>query len=182
MKQFLYPTLSSRAFRDLIGLTVSGALIAGVYGILHDQVTYTLSPEYFTKFKFDQFADADPGLGNRAFAGVIGFLATWWIGAIMGWLMGRLSMKSGKDRPQVRLALRGLILIFAIAVVCGIGGFIFGAATSQDLPAYWTNWQRMNGIEDIAAFRRVGLIHNMGYIGGILGGITASVWIRRKRS
>lgn len=30
-------------------------IIAGFYGILHDQLTYTISSEYFTKFKFYQF-------------------------------------------------------------------------------------------------------------------------------
>ncbi len=30
-------------------------LLGGIYGILHDQLTYTLSEEYYTKFKFIQF-------------------------------------------------------------------------------------------------------------------------------
>lgn len=29
--------------------------IAGLYGVLHDQLTYTIAPEYYTKFKFYQF-------------------------------------------------------------------------------------------------------------------------------
>jgi hypothetical protein len=39
----------------MFGLAVMGALIAGAYGILHDQISYTISPEYFTKLKFEQF-------------------------------------------------------------------------------------------------------------------------------
>lgn len=32
-------------------LTIALApLIGGLYGILHDQLTYTISPEYYTKF------------------------------------------------------------------------------------------------------------------------------------
>jgi hypothetical protein len=30
-------------------------IIAGLYGIIHDQITYSISPEYFTKFKYRQF-------------------------------------------------------------------------------------------------------------------------------
>lgn len=48
----------------MLGLCVVGSLIAGTYGILHDQVTYSIGPEYFTRFKFEQFAWADWGAGK----------------------------------------------------------------------------------------------------------------------
>jgi hypothetical protein len=43
-------------------LAVAACLLAGVYGILHDQLTYTISPEYNTKFKFYQFGLLDEGM------------------------------------------------------------------------------------------------------------------------
>jgi hypothetical protein len=40
----------------VLALTVIvSALLAGVYGIVHDQLTYSISHEYFTKFKYVQF-------------------------------------------------------------------------------------------------------------------------------
>jgi hypothetical protein len=75
--------------RIRILVAIIGGLIAGAYGIVHDQVTYTIAPEYFTKLKFHQFHYADFGLGNRIFAATIGFLATWWVGAIAAWLLAR---------------------------------------------------------------------------------------------
>ena len=60
----------------MFGFAVTGALIAGAYGILHDQITYTISPEYFTKLKFEQFHYANFGLPRRVFVGEVGFLAT----------------------------------------------------------------------------------------------------------
>ena len=30
-------------------------VIAGVFGIVHDQISYTVSSEYYTRFKFPQF-------------------------------------------------------------------------------------------------------------------------------
>ena len=45
----------------LIGTTL---IMAGIYGILHDQLTYTISPEYYTKFKFYHFGLMD--MGNEA--------------------------------------------------------------------------------------------------------------------
>ena len=39
-------------------IILASILIAGIYGILHDQITYTISYEYFTLFKFEQFSNA----------------------------------------------------------------------------------------------------------------------------
>ncbi|MGB3468316.1 MAG: hypothetical protein WBA74_23725, partial [Cyclobacteriaceae bacterium] len=38
-----------------IAIVLISPVIAAVYGIIHDQITYTLSSEYYTNFKFIQF-------------------------------------------------------------------------------------------------------------------------------
>lgn len=43
-----------KAFLTVL-LMILACLIAGVYGALHNQISYTVAPEYFTKFKFYQF-------------------------------------------------------------------------------------------------------------------------------
>ena len=45
----------------MLGIAALGAVLAGCYGALHDQISYTISPEYFTKVKFEQFRYADFG-------------------------------------------------------------------------------------------------------------------------
>ena len=50
---FSFPPIPLRAWRGMLLAAAAGAMLAGVYGILHDQVTYTISEEYFTRFKFD---------------------------------------------------------------------------------------------------------------------------------
>lgn len=73
IRRLLYPDFPMRELPGMLGLTLLGAIAGGLYGILHDQFTYSLSPEYFTKLKFDQFAYARPENNSpRLFAGVIG--------------------------------------------------------------------------------------------------------------
>ena len=51
-------------------------LIAGLYGALHDQLSFTIAPEYFTRFKYDQFGFEPAWFGgHRPTVAVIGFLA-----------------------------------------------------------------------------------------------------------
>jgi hypothetical protein len=36
-------------------LLSAGCVLAGLYGAVHNQISYTVSPDYFWTFKFDQF-------------------------------------------------------------------------------------------------------------------------------
>src|SRR5271166_328085 len=76
-------------FGTFLSSIIISILIAVVYGILNDQITYTISPEYFTKFKYLQFG-VRPDLfgGDRQAVVAIGFLATWWVGLIIGLAFG----------------------------------------------------------------------------------------------
>lgn len=42
-------------------LVATAAVLAGLYGAPHDQHSYTVAPEYYTRFKFEQFAFACVG-------------------------------------------------------------------------------------------------------------------------
>ena len=75
--KFLYPRIAWRNLPLMLGLAAGGALLAGLYGAIHDEITYSLSEEYFTRLKFQQFRGADFGLHPCIFVAEIGFLATW---------------------------------------------------------------------------------------------------------
>jgi hypothetical protein len=178
----LYPRIRKQTLPLMLGLAAYGAVVAGVYGIVHDQVTYTLSPEYFTKFKFQQFAYADFGQGPRVLAGTIGFLATWWVGLIGGWVLGRCAVSG--DGPGLGFSdiSRRFYFIFLVAMAFGMLGFVYGLwRTSAGAPEAWVRWQESNGVEDLVSFARVGYIHNFGYLGALLGLIASAMGVGRDK-
>ena len=91
---------SMKKFALLILALLAMPLIAGLYGALHDQVSFTISPEYFTRFKYDQFG-FDPQWfgGDRHTVALIGFLATWWVGALIGLFLGFTAFFSQMRKP-----------------------------------------------------------------------------------
>lgn len=181
MLHFLIPRIALRDLPPILGVGVFGVLVAGSYGILHDQITYTISPEYFTKFKFEQFHWANLGLSERAFVAEIGFLATWWVGFFCGWFLARRLIPGQPLLVAFRQILIGLAIIVACALLfAGVGygyGLWYGRGGDS---AAWKEALTQLKIEDHWSFIRVAYIHNASYLGGAIGLIVALVCVHPK--
>lgn len=177
---WLYPRFTWRQGLGMLAFGLVGAGIAGVYGVLHDQITYTLSREYFTRFKFEQFDYLDGSLPPRVRVAQIGFLATWWVGFFAGWFMGRVTLPHLPLATAARLALRAVVVMVGLALAAGLAGGVFAPQDADRLQA-WQAFLDLRGVTDPAAFVRVGWIHNGSYLGALLGLILALLWLRRER-
>ncbi len=162
----------------MLVIAAMGMAVAVVYGILHDQVTYTISPEYFTKMKFVQFHYADPGYGDRVFVGAIGILATWWVGLAAGWFLARVVVPAASARRAIRASLRGSGIIFGFAIFAAVVGGGLGALHGADY-SYWTPLTQNLGIVDVPAIVTVAIIHNASYLGGLVGLMAAIACLKR---
>ena len=164
-------------------VAVIGALIAGSYGIVHDQVTYTISHEYFTRFKFFQFQSADPGCQSpRVFVGIIGFLATWWVGLTAGWLLARMAVLGKGEILPVPVILRFFLPVVISPFFMGIIGWVWGQyriRTGYD--EGWLDWMSDLQVTDHESFMTVGYIHNFGYAGALLGLLLALILLSRTK-
>ncbi len=177
--KYLIPHVRLADLPAMLGVAFVGALLAAIYGIAHDQLTYTISPEYFTHFKFQQFAYADFGWPDRWFVVVIGALATWWVGGIAAWFLARWSMPGRVRNEACRLIAWGFLCIFACALVFGIAGYGYGVwrGSGGDYSA-WEPSLRARGISDTWGFVRVAYVHNAGYAGALVGLIAGVVLVR----
>jgi len=176
----LIPRFPLRHLPAMLAIAALGALLAGLYGILHDQLTYTLSPEYFTKLKFRQFAWADLGLPRRVFVAEIGLLASWWVGLIGGWLLARAG--AAQLPPHIRwpLVARSFALVALITLTAGPIGWLCGTAVAGSTSlAGWQVAQESLGLADLPSFVVVAHIHNATYLGAALGILVAICNIRR---
>ena len=156
-------------------------LIAGLYGVLHDEITYTLSYEYYTKFKFYQFRLAFIGdeaiLPNpRSYVALVGFMATWWTGLIIGLIQGLIGFIHPDHKIMFKVVLQSILITLIVTVLTGFAGFIYGKLFLSD-----PEWYFPNNLIDKPSFVTVGSIHNFGYLGGFLGLITGIVFQFKKR-
>jgi hypothetical protein len=174
------PILPAAHWRGSLGIAFAGALLAGIYGAVHDQLSYTISPEYFTKFKFRQFSWADAGMPARVFVAQIGFLASWWAGLIAGWLLARLGLTQLWLDGRRREAGIAFAIVPAVGILCGLAGLALGfARTRGDALSAWNSWQDHGGIEDLRSFVMVAHLHWAAYAGAVVGTLASILYLRR---
>ncbi len=176
-----FPVIPRKRLRAMFGIAILGALLAGLYGVLHDQVSYTISPEYFTKMKFEQFHYANFGWPQRVFASEVGFLASWWVGMIGGWVLARVGLDQLPLQSRGRDIAVAFTIVFVTALVSGCVGALLGfiASRSSDLSG-WKQWRNLLELTDLRSFIIVAYLHWASYLGALLGVIGAAVYVRRR--
>ena len=174
--KYLVPRIARADLGAMFVVAFLGALVAGCYGVLHDQITYAIGPEYFTKFKFEQFKFADFGLSNRIFVSCIGFLASWWVGFIFAWFLARRLIPNQPRRNAYPAIIKGFGIVFGTGVLAGVAGYFYGVwrGAGADYSA-WSSFVKQFQITDTWAFVRVAYIHNASYLGGLIGFFIAMV-------
>lgn len=155
-------------------------LSAIIYGILHDQVTARICVEYFTIGHEPIFGTEDPTLLAIGW----GFLATWWMGAILGLPMA-LACRAGK-RPKIepgaiaRPIGRLLLMMGVLATTSGLTGWALA----------WSGQIQLVGKigSRVPAERHVVFLadlwaHNMSYLAGFVGGLIVirNTWHMRRK-
>ena len=177
----LYPKFPANRLPAMVWITLLGAVVAGCYGAVHDQVSYTIAPEYFTKLKFRQFFYTNFGWPPRLFAAEVGFLATWWVGLLAGWLVARAGLAELPAAQRWPCTARAFAIILGSAIVAGLAGVALGITmTGEGNLGVWRPMAEAHGIEDLRAFVVVAFLHDAGYLGGLAGLLAAIVHVRRR--
>lgn len=163
-------------------LIVISCLLGGIYGILHDQLTYSISTEYYTKFKFLQFGFVDFGREAilphpRIYVSIVGFLATWWMGLFIGGFLALLAFIHSDTKLMVTITLKSFLITMVVAFLTGLVGLAYGylvLARRQQYEFY--DWFIPSNLHDFKSFIAVGSMHNFSYLGGVIGLIAGMIY------
>jgi len=162
-------------------MLVFAAIVAGIYGVIHDQVSYSFSHEYFTRLKFQQFGIPWAYQSPRLGAAYVGFLATWWMGVLVFLLLGLFGFMFPTPKLMAINLARSFLVVVVIAFLTGLSGLAYGyIQVDETTIAAYMLWLRP-GVTEPIQFVRVGFMHNASYLGGVtglVGGIIFLVWSR----
>lgn len=154
-------------------LVIAACLVAALYGLVHNQVSYTLGPSYFHDFKFQQFGL--PGwLENRLGASWVGILASWWMGALIGLIIGLVCLQA-KDADHMQQVFKSSAYVVVwSALISGVLGLLFVLLTTSietvpgDILAL--------GVAQPVRFWWAGQLHNFTCMGGLFGLFFGAMW------
>ncbi|MES0490122.1 MAG: hypothetical protein ABUK01_09030 [Leptospirales bacterium] len=155
--------------------------VAGIYGVFHDQISYTFSSEYFTHFKFKQFAIPWAYENPRFGAAYVGFLATWWMGVLVYLPLGLFGFMFTTPRQMGTYLAKSLIVVVIVALVTGLLGLLYGYYQITES----TNASNIHcaciGVTEQIQFARVGYMHNASYAGGVTGLVAGVLYLVRAK-
>lgn len=159
--------------------TLLGAGILSAYGILQDQLSARLCPEYFTVLH-----NPIPGLTDPTLLGIAwGFLASCGGGIAMGYTAGLAATLGAKPPLTLAELVRPmLLLIFAVGFATFAAGWsTHGTAHMFDVRldpflAKLVPVERHRGLLTVATY------HKVSYATAIVGSVVLCVWIGRERT
>jgi hypothetical protein len=152
--------------------------MAGLFGAWHDQVSFTVSAECFTAFKFNQFGLLNPAVPERVRAAAVGFLASWRLGIPIGILVARVTFFFGSGRQMLRLGLRSYGVLRGFAAAFALGGLPCGILQTREIVGSRDgDWYLPENLVHFRRFLCAGYMHNSAYLGGLPEVVAA--WIYR---
>jgi hypothetical protein len=183
MRTLLVPDWT--AARLAAGQALRGMGVAAVYGFVHDQVTFRLSPEYFLRLKFGQFPWLAEHLPPAVAVGAVGVAGAWWMGLIGWWVLARVVLAGGTDAFN-RVMRRAVVLVMLSAAGAAVAGGVL--ASRIDAGESWIESVRGLGVENVGAFTTVAGVHWGSYAGSagawlyLVGTQLVQVWKSRRRA
>lgn len=174
----MLPAVAPGQLWPMLRLALEGTAVAAFYGLLHDQCTYSLAPEYFTKLKFAQFHWADFGLPTRVFVAEVGVIGSWWVGFFAAWFMARLAVPAWPWHEAARRCRKGIAFILATALLGSITGFVLGQQSAWD-ERFWGDLCHVLSVKDRRGFAHVAWIHYGTYGGGLAGAVGAILRLKK---
>jgi len=128
--------------------------------MVHNQISYTVGPDYFHKLKFLQF-DIPDAYQNRLGAAFVGWQASWWMGLVIGIPIALLSLAIPSARRAWRAFVWSAFIVVVLTLVLGIAS-LFLNPPMERIPMPRT-------VLDPIGYGRAAMMHSASYLAGLIG-------------
>ena len=162
-----------------LAIVILSVLAAVLYGVVHDQITIRICPEYFTV----AHARLIQTRSLTLLALFWGVFATWWVGLPLGVLLG-IAARAGRwprfDPPGVGRHIAVLLLVLGLmAVVAGLVAYT--AKLGSDFRCFAAGIAEKIDQSMHDRFMAAWAMHVTSYFAGAAGGVVLAIIILLKR-
>lgn len=164
-----------RRFGGCISTILLCCVIAGIYGILYNQFTYTISPEYYSLHLFREY-NTDPAEygSERLAAAVVGFKSSWGTGLLIGCGLALTCFIFDSSLEMKKYRWPAILIVLVTTALMGFAGYSLSDAEleQQGVDRYLVN-ELANPVEYI----NVRTIDRYSAVGACLGLLLASSFL-----
>ena len=158
----------------IVGMCVRGAVL---FGEIQDHSLIRYCPEYFSVFHPDVFRTDNPILLALGW----GFLATWWVGLILGAILVACARSGDWPRLRWQNLAPGVLLIFLATGIATAATFAVAWSVGFEAP-----WDLLGPFADYSppVRQKVSIMlaaYNASYATAFLGGLALAAWTVRRR-
>jgi hypothetical protein len=164
--------------KHVIQIILTSIVLAIVYGIIHDLITANVCVEYFTIGHPKLIESESP----VRLALLWGFIATWWVGLILGILIVLVSRIGDRPRFELMDVIKPMLLLLGVMAIMAFVSGIFGFFAAKNELFYLTEpLASMIPEERHHLFLSAAWAHGASYLTGFVGcGIVCfRIWRRR---
>ncbi|WP_264551654.1 hypothetical protein [Flavobacterium sp. N2038] len=149
-------------------------VIAILFGVLHNQFTFTLSNEFFTKVLFERFGFVEYGRNTpRLTVSIIGAWSTWWIGLVSGLVFAFIRLFYSSSKAMLKGISNAILIMLSITILVGLIGLCYGFLGLSNLESTCCFPLQVNNVKNFIA---VSEMHSFSYAGGGIGVLIAALW------
>ncbi|MBB4803116.1 amino acid transporter [Flavobacterium nitrogenifigens] len=142
-------------------------LIATLFGVLHNQFTYTISDEFFTEYLFEKFGFIEYGRNTpRLTASIIGVWSGWWIGLCAGFIFALIGFFSPNIKEMKKSISGAILIMLSTTVIIGLLGLCYGFLGFSNLESTCCFPLQIKNMQNLIA---VSEMHSFSYAGGAIG-------------
>ncbi|SHL14209.1 hypothetical protein [Flavobacterium chilense] len=149
-------------------------IIAVSYGVIHNQFTFTVSDEFFTKLMFERFGFTEYGQDTpRLTASIIGGWSTWWMGLITGTVFSIVSLFHSDIRQMIKSIKGATLITLSTSLIFGFIGLCYGFLGFSRLDSDCCFPLEIHNVKNFIA---VSEMHSFSYLGGAVGLLLGIFW------
>ena len=100
--------------------------MTGIYGMIYYQISYSISNEYYTKYRFLQYGlvneDGDRIIHLRVFVSLIAFFSTWWFPFISGVVFGFFNLTQSSWKKLFQTSFVVILIAVLMTIISELIG------------------------------------------------------------
>lgn len=154
-------------------ITLSAVIIASLFGAAHNQISFTVSDEFFSAY-----LSGHTGVGYWGFtsprteAALIGVVGSWWVGLITGIIYSLIFLLL-KEKIRYTHIFNAFVINIAATLAASCIGFLLGSFIPWNKSNVWMDF----GINDPQKYVQATYMHEGGYIGTVIGFIAGMIYL-----